>query len=112
GLVKVGKSFGFLTNVYKDKIDTAPFTDTFVLERLKQAGYFLACPQVPVSGPGMFFHCQVIWGVHYIGQSTLANALLHTMNPMNGMYELYPVSYFTDNTPLFTCWKNVGSSSP
>jgi hypothetical protein len=35
------------------------------------------------------------------------NALLNTMNPANGAYALYPLSYFTTNTPLFTCWKNA-----
>jgi hypothetical protein len=34
-------------------------------------------------------------------------ALISTMNPADGKYALYLHSYFTTNTPLFTCWKNA-----
>jgi hypothetical protein len=113
-LGNVARKFGFLFNIFLDKQDTVVFTDKFVMERLKQSGAMLAAPKITTSGPFPWYHAQVIWGVKYLTSSDIGSstALLSTMNPADGKYALFPISYFTTNTPLFTCWKNVGASSP
>lgn len=106
----IAGKFGFLFNVFWKKSDSAVFTDKFVIDRLKQTGPLLAAPKITSSGP-VFFHAQVIWGVHYLtpGDVGTDRALMYTMNPDGGKYSLYPISYFTTNLPMFTCWKNSGS---
>ncbi|AGA25307.1 papain-like cysteine protease family protein [Singulisphaera acidiphila] len=113
-LGNVAKNFGFLFNIFVDKKDTVVFTDKFLIERLKQSGAVMAAAKISTSGPFPWYHAQVIWGVKYLGTSDIgsSNALLSTMNPADGKYALYPISYFTTNTPLFTCWKNVSAPSP
>lgn len=110
----VARTFGFLFNIFLDKADTVVFNDKFIVERLRQTGAILAAPRITTSGPFPWYHAQVIWGVKYLTNADVgtSQALLSTMNPADGKYALFPISYFTTNTPLFTCWKNVSASSP
>lgn len=109
-LSKIAKDFGFVFNVFWNKADAAVFSDKFVMGQLKSVGPILAAPKITTSTP-IFFHAQVIWGVHYmtVGDIGTKNALMYTMNPDGGKYSLYQISYFQDNLPMFTCWKNKGS---
>jgi len=113
-LGNVAKQFGFLFNRFLDKSETVIFSDRFVVERLRQSGAILAAPKITTSGPFPWYHAQVIWGVKYLTNSDVgtSNALLSTMNPADGKDALFPISYFTTNTPLFTCWKNSGAANP
>lgn len=113
-LETVARKFGFLFNTFLDKDDAVVFKDSFVMERLKQSGPVLAAPRVTsaVAG-GAWYHAQVIWGVQYSIKADIGTnlALLNTMNPADGNYALFPISYFSGNTPMFTCWKNAGGGS-
>jgi hypothetical protein len=110
-LGNVAANFGFLFNIFLNKADTVIFTDKFIKDRLKQSGPLLVAPKITTSGPFPWYHAQVIWGVKYLtmGDYQSGGALLDTMNPADGKYALYPISYFTSNLPMFTCWKNAGS---
>jgi hypothetical protein len=106
----IAKDFGFIFNIFLEPKDTIVFSDRFIIERLKQGGALLAAPRVANLGNGEpGYHAQVIWGVQYLMQSDIGTgqALIHTMNPADGKYALYLHSYFSTNTPLFTCWKNA-----
>jgi Papain-like cysteine protease AvrRpt2 len=106
----IAKDFGFIFNIFLDSSETRVFSDSFIIERLKKGGALLAAPKVLNLAGGMpGYHAQVIYGVTYLSDSDkgTGNALINTMNPATGAYALYPLSYFTTNTPLFTCWKNA-----
>lgn len=112
-LETVAKGFGFLFNTFLDKTEARVFSDKFVRDRLKQSGAILAAAKITTTSPP-WYHAQVIWGVRYLtdGDAAAGNAILDTMNPADGQYAIYPLSYFTGNTPAFTCWRNAGNASP
>jgi hypothetical protein len=110
GLALVAHDFGYIFNRFND--DASLFSDAFVMERLQKCGAFLAACKItnPSGSDGIKWgHAQVIWGITYMMNSDIGTglALLNTMNPATGVYEMYPISYFRNNLPLFTCWRNT-----
>jgi hypothetical protein len=113
----IAQDFGYLFNAFEGVPEArTTLTDKFIIERLRINGMLMAAWRIhdPAQPNEVFFHAQIVWGVIYMMNQDIGTerALLHTMNPANKKYELYPLFsvYRSDNMPMFTCWPNTISS--